>query len=104
MRAKATTDDDALAPAAMTGFERGPHDIDIAGAVEGVVCTADLVRAPLRHADQMRHQIARDGFRVDEMRHAEPIAPGFLVVVDVSSGLAFSTAIVARIFKGFRCC
>ena len=38
-------DDDRLAPAAMAGFQRLPHDRDVAGAVEGVIGAADLVRA-----------------------------------------------------------
>src|SRR5262249_29656998 len=75
--------DDALAPPAMTGFERLAHDRDIAGAIEGVVRAADLVVAAFGHVDKVRHEIACEVFRVDEVRHAEPLAPRLLCRIDV---------------------
>src|SRR5690606_29289160 len=38
-----SADDDRFAPAAMRAFQRLTHDLDIAGAVEGVVGPADLI-------------------------------------------------------------
>src|SRR5262249_1362415 len=58
-------DDDGWAPAARAGFERLTHERDVAGAVEGIVGTADLVGAALRHIHEMRHQIGADLFRID---------------------------------------
>src|SRR5262252_6386186 len=78
-------DDDGLAPAAMAGFERLAHHRDVAGAVEGVVGAADLVGAALGHVDEVRDQIAADLFRIDEVRHAEALAPLLLGVVDVDA-------------------
>src|SRR5262245_53400703 len=79
------TDDDGLTPAAMAGFERLTHDGDVAGAVEGIVGAADLVGAALRHVDEMRHQIAADLLRIDEVGHAEALAPLLLGVVDIDA-------------------
>src|SRR6516162_2160924 len=76
-------DNDGLAPAAMAGLERLAHHRDVAGAVEAVVGAPDLVGAPLCHVDEMRDQVAPDLLRIDEMRHAEPLAPLLLGVVDV---------------------
>src|SRR4029079_13577479 len=68
-------DDDALAPAAVTAFQRRAHQLDIADAFEGVVATADLVGRGLGEIDQIGHDIAADLLRIDEMRHAETLAP-----------------------------
>src|ERR1700748_2668231 len=54
-------------------------------AIEGVVGAANLVCAALCHVDQVRDQIAADLFRIDEMRHAETLAPLLLVVVAVDA-------------------
>src|SRR5262249_53211677 len=78
-------DDDGLAPAAMAGFQRLADHRDGAGAVEGVVGAADLVGGTLRHVDEVRDQIASNLFRIDEMRHAEALAPLLLGVVDVDA-------------------
>src|SRR5262252_8659983 len=79
------TDDDGLAPAAMAGFERLTHDGDVAGAVEGIVGAADLVGAALGHVDEVRDQIATNLFRIDEVGHAEALAPLLLGVVEVDA-------------------
>src|SRR5690606_12654816 len=74
-----------LAPAAMAGLQRRAHHVDIARAVERVVRTADLVRAPLRHVDEMRDEITAGILRVDEVGHADALAPGLLLVVEVDA-------------------
>uniref|UniRef100_A0A0N5A603 LigA n=1 Tax=Parastrongyloides trichosuri TaxID=131310 RepID=A0A0N5A603_PARTI len=71
-------DDDALAPAAVTGFQRLTHDHGVAGAVEGVVGAA------VGKLDQMGHHV-RHVLRIDEVGHAEATAPLFLVAVDVDA-------------------
>src|SRR6266571_6394420 len=76
-------DDDALAPTAMASLQRLAHDRDTAGAVEGVVGATNLVRPALRHVDEVCNQVAAGLFGIDEMRHAEPLAPLLLGVVDV---------------------
>ena len=58
-----------------SGMERLTHDGDVACAVEGIVGAADLVGAALRHVDEMRNQIAASLFRIDEVGHAEALAP-----------------------------
>src|SRR5690606_19512011 len=72
-------DDDALAPAAMAGFQRLAHDRDVAGGVEGIVGAA------VGQGDQMRDDVALDGLRVDEVGHAEAATPGLAVRVDVDA-------------------
>ena len=67
------------------GFQRLAHDGRVAGAVEGVVGAADLVGAALGQVDQIGHEVAGDLLGVDEMRHAEALAPGFLRVVEVDA-------------------
>src|SRR5262249_49924507 len=64
-------------------LQRLAHDGDVAGAVEGIVGAADLVRAALGHIDEVRDQIVANLLRIDEVRHAEALAPFLLVVVDV---------------------
>ncbi len=63
----------------MTGLEGGAHYVGVAGRVEGVVGAA------IGERDEMRHQIAFDLRRVDEMGHPEALAPTGLVVVDVDA-------------------
>src|SRR5690606_15098896 len=74
-----------LAPAAMAGLKRLAHDFGVAGAVEGVVGAPDLIDAALGHIDQMDDDIALDLGRVDEVGHAEALAPRLLAVVDVDA-------------------
>ncbi len=78
-------DDDRLAPAAVAGFQRLAHDGHVAGAVESVVGAADLVGAALGHVDEMGHEVLAGILRIDEMRHAEALAPGLLVGIDVDA-------------------
>ena len=78
-------DDDADAPAAVAGLQRLAHDRDVARAVEGVVGAADLVGALLGHVDEVGDEVAAGLLRVDEVRHAEALAPRLLVVVDVDA-------------------
>src|SRR5580704_11147045 len=78
-------DNDALAPAAMAALQRHAHQVDIADAFKGVVGAADLIRAALRHVDKVRDEIAADFLRIDEMRHAEALSPGFLVRVEIDA-------------------
>src|SRR5262249_16861419 len=75
--------DDGLAPTPMARLQRLAHDGDVAGAVEGIVGAADLVRAALGHIDEVRDQIVANLLLIDEVRHAEALAPFLLVVVDV---------------------
>src|SRR5919198_5612178 len=58
-------DDNADTPAAVTAFERLPHDIDIANALEAVIGAA------LRQIDEIWHEVAFDLLRVDKMGHPE---------------------------------
>src|SRR3546814_13000334 len=58
-------DDDRSAPALVAAFQRLPHHVDVADAFEAVIGAA------FGEADQIRHQIAFDILRVDEVGHAE---------------------------------
>src|SRR5205823_4628737 len=86
-------DDHAHAPAAVRAFERLAHHRDVAGAVEGVVGAADLVGAALGHVDEIGNEacpgpragVTADLLRIDEMGHAEALAPRLLGVVDVDA-------------------
>ena len=78
-------DDDALAPAAVTAFQRRAHEIDIADAFEGVIGAADLIGAAFGQVDEMGDKIAADLLRIDEMRHAEALAPRLLVGIEINS-------------------
>ena len=69
----------ALAPAAVAGLKRLAHDIDIARAVERVV------GAPAGQVDEIGDEIVARLARVDEMRHAEALAPGFTLGVEVDA-------------------
>src|SRR5690606_23514908 len=81
--ARRNPDDDRYAPAAMAGFERLAHHRDVAGAVECVVGAADLVGSALGHVHEIGHKVFADLLRVDEMRHAEALAPGLLGGIDI---------------------
>src|SRR5579859_6060037 len=67
------------APAAVTGLKRLAHHGGVAGAVEGIVGAA------VRERDQMRHDVAGDLLRVDEVGHAELAAPFFFRIVDIDA-------------------
>ena len=58
-------DDHRDAPAAVAALERLAHQLDVADALEAVVGAA------LGQLDEVRHQIALDLLRVDEVGHAE---------------------------------
>jgi len=72
-------DDDRLAPALVRAFKRDAHDLHVADAFEGVV------GATAGQLDEVRHEIARDLRRVDEMGHAEAPAPGLAVIVEIDA-------------------
>src|SRR5476651_1313271 len=72
-------DDHRDAPAAMAAFERLAHQGRIADAFEGIVGAA------LGQLDEMADEVARDLFRVDEMRHAEPPRQRLARRVDVDA-------------------
>ena len=55
------------------------HDLHIADAFEGVVGAA------AGQFDEMGDEIALDVVRIDEMRHAEALAPGLAVVVEIDA-------------------
>ena len=61
------------------------HYVDVARAIEGVVGAADLIRAALGHVDEVCDQVAADLIGVDEVSHAEALAPFLLAVVDVDT-------------------
>ncbi|MBA7651456.1 hypothetical protein ES703_59275 [subsurface metagenome] len=69
----------------MTGLQRLTHHCDIAGAVKGVVGPADLVGARFRHVDEVRDEVLADVFRVDEVGHAESLAPRLALGVDIDA-------------------
>src|SRR5690606_22437601 len=78
-------DDDRLAPAAMGAFKRLAHDRYVAGAVEGVVRAADRVGPAPGQVDEVGNEVALHLLRIDEMRHAEALAPFLPGVVDVDA-------------------
>src|SRR5438874_277155 len=71
------TDDDADAPAAMAAFQGLPHRLHIADALKAVIGAA------LGQIDEIRHEIALDLLRVDEMRHAELLGEGAAARVQI---------------------
>src|SRR3569623_658840 len=73
------SDDHALAPAAMAGLQRLAHDLGVAGAVEGVV------RPTVGERHQVRHEVAVDLPRIDDVGHAEAAAPRLARRVDVDA-------------------
>jgi hypothetical protein len=75
-------DDDGFAQPRWQVSSAWPHHRDVASAVEGIVGAA------LCHIDEVRDQIAANLFRIDEVRHAEALAPLLLGVVDVGAGEA----------------
>src|SRR5579862_2081965 len=69
----------------MAALQRHAHEMDIADAFEGVVGAADLIGAALGHVDQVRDEVAVDLLRIDEVRHAEALAPGLLLRVEIDA-------------------
>jgi hypothetical protein len=78
-------DDYALSPAAMAGFEGRAHQIDVADAFESVIGAADLIGAAFRHVDEVSNEIAAEFGWVDEMRHAEALAPRLLIWIHIDA-------------------
>src|SRR5690606_14206674 len=72
-------DDHADAPASVAALEGLPHQLHITHALEGVVS------APLGQLDEVRHEIAGDFPRVDELRHAEAAGQSLPRRVDVDA-------------------
>ena len=72
------TNNDALSPALVAGFESSPHDSHVAGAVKRVVA------APVRHVDQLLLDgLAVELGRVDKVRGSKLASPRLLAVVDI---------------------
>lgn len=72
------TNDDTLAPSLVACLEGGPHDVDVTGAVEGVVASA------VGHLDQLLlNSLVLEVLGVDEVGGAELLGPLLLRVVDV---------------------
>src|SRR6516164_7074200 len=69
----------------MAAFERNSHQIDVAHAFKGIIGAADLVGVAFSHVDEMGDEIAADFRRIDEMRHAEALAPGFLFRIEIDA-------------------
>ena len=78
-------DNNALAPAAVAAFQRRAHQVDVADALECVIGAPDLVGAALGHVDEVRHEVAADVFRIDEVRHAEALTPGLFIGISVDA-------------------
>ena len=75
------TNDDALAPALMTRFQRRAHDVDIARAVESVIAPT------VRHIDESALDILallQVRGRIDEIRAPELTRPLFLRSVHIN--------------------
>src|SRR5690606_6510482 len=73
-------DDHARAPAAVAAFERGAHDLGVAGAIEGVV------RAAVGQLDHLGADlVAAHAFGVEELGHAELAAPFLARRIDVDA-------------------
>jgi hypothetical protein len=71
-------DDDGLAPALVAGLEGGAHDVDVAGAVKGVVAAA------VGHLDELLlDALVAELGGVDKVGGAELLGPLLLGVVDV---------------------
>ena len=101
-------DDDALPLAAMAGFERGTHQIHIADAFKRVIGAADLISTRFGHVDEMGNEIAAEFCRIDEMRHAEALAPSFLLRINIDAndhlGADQAEALDDRFHRGRRQC
>src|SRR5471030_1056868 len=73
-------DDHRLAPAAVAAFQRLPHQLGVADALEGIV------RATVCQLDEVRDEIlVAESLRVDEVRHAELAAERLAVGVDIDA-------------------
>ena len=85
-------DDHRHAPAAVAALERLAHQLDVADALEAVVGAA------VGELDEVRHEVALDFLRVDEVRHAElarraPCAPGLRSTPTIMSAPAMPRAL-----------
>lgn len=81
-------DDDALTPSLVAGLEGGPHHVDVAGAVEGVVATA------VGHVDEfLLDGLLAQLAGVDEVGGPEAAGPLLLLVVDVDHDDAAGAAL-----------
>src|SRR5271155_1610802 len=69
----------------MAALQRRAHQSDIADTFERVVGAADLIGAALGQIDEVRNEIAANVFRIDEMRHAEALAPRLLVRIEIDA-------------------
>src|SRR5215469_4063971 len=78
-------DDDALSPAAVTAFERRPHQTDVADTFKRVIGAADLIGAAFCHVHEVSNEFASDLGGIDEMRHAETLAPGLFFRIDINA-------------------
>src|SRR5262249_60727550 len=74
-----------MSPAAMTGFEGRWHQIDAADACNSVIGAANRIGAAFRHVDEVSNEIAAEFGWVDEMRHAEALAPGLLIWIHIDA-------------------
>src|SRR5262249_4158219 len=72
-------DDDALAPALVAALERRAHGVDVADALEGIIGAA------AREVHQIIDEIGTDLLRVDEVGHAETLAPGLSLRIEVDA-------------------
>src|SRR5262245_52824424 len=72
-------DDDRFTPALVAGLKRYAHHLHIADAFERVV------GATAGEFDQMRDEIPLDVIGIDEMGHAEALAPRLAVLVEVDA-------------------
>ncbi len=72
-------DDDGFAPSLVRAFQRLAHHIRVADAFKGIVGAAT------GQLDQMADETVAMIGRVDEMGHAEALAPLFLVIVEVDA-------------------
>src|SRR5882757_7817095 len=72
-------DNDRRAPATMTTLEGLAHQVHVANTLEAVVGAA------VRQLDEMRHQVAFELLRVDEVGHAELLGHRLALRVDVDT-------------------
>src|SRR5437764_697458 len=72
-------DDDAPSPTAVAALERLPHQLDVAHALERVVGAA------AGELHQVRHQIAVDAARIDEVREPELARHRLALIVEIDA-------------------
>jgi len=88
------TDDDAGAPAPVAGLEGGPHEVDVANTLEGVV------KAALGEVDEDLLDGLLVLLRVDKVGGAELHGDVLLVVVDVDGDDAAGPALLGALNHG----